>query len=65
MIKYTKSFLKKLNKENIIGKFFEERRIIAILKQEAEWHFKHSISEGDAYELLKQLENDGVIITKE
>lgn len=65
MIKYTKSFLKKLNKKNIIGKFFEERRIIAILKQEAELHFKHSISEGEAYELLKQLEKDGVIITKE
>lgn len=65
MIKYTKSFLKKLNKENIIGKFFEERRIIAILKQEAELHFKHSISEGEAYELLKQLEKDGVILTKE
>lgn len=65
MIKYTKSFLKRLNEENIIGKFFEERRIIAILKQEAEWHFKHSISKGEAYELLKQLEKDGVIITKE
>lgn len=65
MIKYTKSFLKKLNKESIIGKFFEEHRIINILRGEAEEHFKVNISLGEAYELLKQLQKNGIIITKD
>lgn len=65
MIKYTKSFLKKLNKESIIGKFFEENRIINILRGEAEEHFKINISLGEAYELLKQLQKDGIIIAKD
>lgn len=65
MIKYTKSFLKKLNKESIVGKFFEENKIINILRGEAEEHFKVNISLGEAYELLKQLQKDGIIITKD
>lgn len=65
MIKYTKSFLKKLNKESIIGKFFEEDKIIDILRGEAEEHFKFNISIGETYEPLKKLEKDGIIITKE
>lgn len=65
MIKYTKSFLKKLNKKSIIGKFFEENKIIDILRGEVEEHFKVNISQGEAHVLLTQLQKDGIIITKD
>ena len=64
MIKYTKSFLKKLNKESIIGKFFEKDKMVNILRDEAEEHFKFNISLREAYELLEHLEKDGIIITR-